>query len=373
MSITRSYNAAEAEGNFPWELYEDGWNGVSLKRNKKVKTGKKNKDVVYCHEAYAQSIYNKLSGVKVEASKDLKKNTLVNISDITPINNDTILITINNGANNIIVDLNKEQRFFNQFNIGDETMTKEIFNEAIKSEDFKKRILDMDLTAKVGTDNEKASIWDGYVEKLSREMKEQITKNNKAYWATILSTNRGGFIVEVSDTIKAFLPGSMAAANRITDFDSYVGKKMEVMVESYDNNVGFVVSRKKFLKTILPIKINNLIESLKQDQDKVFTGHVTGTTPFGVFIEIDDYFTGMLHKTLVSDQVREALRNNTIAAGTEMKVYVHKIEGTRIILSDVPSTERDAVIAKREAEEAEEKNNTANANVAVAVPAPTNE
>ena len=75
----------------------------------------------------------------------------------------------------------------------------------------------------------------------------------------------------------------------------------------------------------------------------------------------------MLHKTLVRDETREAMRNNSIAAGTEVHVYIHKIEKSkarengklvdryRVILSDVPSEERDAVIARREAEEAAEK------------------
>lgn len=355
--LARPYNAAEAAGDFPWDLYEDGWNGRSLKRNNTVTSSKKNgnKDVIYSHESYAQDMYNALSGIKVDGNKELKKNVLVSISDINPIDDNTILITINGGANNIIVDLNKEQKFFNQFSVGDQKMDKTLFNESIRNPKFKADLLSMDLTAKVGSDKEKASIYDGYVEKLSRELKEQISKNNKAYWATILSTNRGGFVVEVSDTIKAFMPGSMAAANRITDFESYIGKRMEVMVESWDPTYGFVVSRKKYLKTILPIKINNVIDELKDNQDKVFTGHVTGTTPFGVFVELDEYLTGMLHKTLVKDETREAMRNNSITAGTEINVYIHKIEGNRIILSDVPSAERDAVIARREAEEESEK------------------
>ena len=46
------------------------------------------------------------------------------------------------------------------------------------------------------------------------------------------------------------------------------------------------------------------------------------------------------------------MRNNEIVAGSNVQVYVHKIEKKRVILSDVPSDERDAVIARREAEEA---------------------
>jgi ribosomal protein S1 len=235
------------------------------------------------------------------------------------------------------------------------SMNRTLFKEAIAIPEFKEKLLSMNLTAKVGSSVEKASIWDGYVENLTNELKEQITTNSKAYYATILSVNRGGFIVEIMDTIKAFMPASMAAANRVTDFDSMIGKRLEVMIESmidsWDPNIKFVVSRKKFIRTMLPVKIQQLKEQLKENKDKVFTGHVTGHTEFGIFVELDDFITGMLHKTLVRDETREQMKANSIEPGTEIQVYVHKIEGNRVILSDVPSEERDAVIARREAEE----------------------
>lgn len=345
-----------ATKEFDWTPYENGWNGKSLRGNNLITLTNKG-DKVFCHESYAQDIYNKYSGVQVTGSKELVKNALVSISNISVINNDAIMLTINGGSNNVIVDLNKEQKFLNQFSIGDEKMTKEVFVNSITTHpEFKAELLGMNLLAKITPgDLEKASIWDGYVETLTREMKEQITLNNKAYFATILSTNKGGFVVDIMNTIRAFMPGSMAAANRITDFESLVGTKFEVMVESWDPNYGFVVSRKKYLKTMLPGKINELHNKLAVNKDTLFTGHVTGTTPFGVFVELDEFITGMLHKTLVRDETRDAMRNNTIVPGTEVQVYIHKIEGTRVILSDVPTAERDIVIARREAEEIMEK------------------
>ena len=102
---------------------------------------------------------------------------------------------------------------------------------------------------------------------------------------------------------------------------------------------------------MLPTKIQELKEKLNKNKDTLFTGHVTGTTEFGIFVELDDFITGMLHKTLVRDETREAMRLKSIKPGEEVQVYVHKIEGSRVILSDVPTEERDAVIARREAEE----------------------
>ena len=298
-----------------------------------------------------------MSGIKVvENAKDVKKGGMVAISDIRVIDDNTIMATVGGGASNLIVDLNKEGRFFSQFSCGDEIMNKQSFVTSLKENPkFKHQVLSMDLTAKVGTDTERGSIWDGYVEKMADELKEQITKNNKAYYAEILSTNGGGFVVEVAGTIRAFMPGSMAASNRISDYDSYIGKTLEVMVESWNPKYGFVVSRKKYLNKIRPIKLKPIEDTLKSAPDTVYTGKVTGSNQFGVFVELNEFVTGMLHKTLVSDSLRQAMRDGTVESGSDITVYVHKIENGRVILSDVNTAERPAIIAKREAEDNAEK------------------
>jgi hypothetical protein len=63
----------------------------------------------------------------------------------------------------------------------------------------------------------------------------------------------------------------------------------------------------------------------------------------------------MLHKTLVSDSLREQMRRDEVQPGMQIDVYVHKIDNNKVILSDVPLAERDAVIARRETEDNQEK------------------
>lgn len=345
-------------GDFDWSAYEDGWNGLSLRVNKKVKN--KDKHIkVYCHEPYAQELLNQYTNQAEPISKELKKNTLVKIDGFRKIDADHVSASINGGANNISIDLNKEGKFFNNITIGDTKLTKETFLQLLDDPDVYKKFIEMGLVAKIGTDVEKGSIWDGYVESLMAEMQEQITKKNKAYMAKLVSSNNGGFVVEIADMVKAFMPGSMAAANKINNYESLVGTEMEVMVESYDPKFGFIVSRKKYLRTIVPIYLKNLEAQLKTNKDTLLEVTVTGTTPFGIFCEINEVLTGMIHKTLMSDELRERLRQNQVAAEEKLKVYVHKIErdgkSSRIILSDVISAEREAVIAKREAEDLQEK------------------
>ena len=358
MSVKVTKTKEIVAGDFDWSAYEDGWNGLSLHVNKKVKNNDK-RIKVYCHETYAQDLLNQYTNQAAPVSKELKKNTLVKIDGFRKIDENHVSASINGGANNISIDLNKEGKFFNNITLGDTKLTKETFLQLLDDPDVYKKFIDMGLVAKIGTDVEKGSIWDGYVESLVAEMQEQITKKNKAYVAKLVSSNNGGFVVEIAGMVKAFMPGSMAAANKINNYESLVGTEMEVMVESYDSKFGFIVSRKKYLRTIVPIYLKNLEAQLKENKDTMLEVTVTGTTPFGIFCEINEALTGMIHKTLMSDELRERLRQNQVAAEEKLVIYVHKIEregkSSRIILSDVASADREAVIAKREAEDLQEK------------------
>ena len=54
-----STHVIESAGNFDWDIYADGYNGKTLKRNKKVLMQLDgSKTVIYSHEPYAQELYN---------------------------------------------------------------------------------------------------------------------------------------------------------------------------------------------------------------------------------------------------------------------------------------------------------------------------
>lgn len=361
------YAALGNEGapGFNWSAYEDGWNGTGLKVNNKVRVKKNTKDKVFSHESYAQELYNKICKLPVENAKDIKKGASLTISNLAVVDDNTLVATVGNGANSVLIDLDKEAGFIRLLTADGKHITKEQFAESLKTiPEFKDRIISMDLKAKIGNDTDRGSIWEGYVEQLTEEFKQQITENKKAYWAEILSVNNGGFVVEVASTIRAFMPGSQAANNRIDDYNTLVGKTMEVMIDSWNPRHGFIVSRKKYINTVRHDMIIPIDHDLKKRPDKIYHTRVTGCTPFGVFVEINEFINGMLHKTLVSDELREKMRQGTINPGDEIDVYVHRIDvfrrgdelEERVILSDVPVAERDAVIAKREAEDFREKN-----------------
>ena len=349
--------------DFDWEGYESSFR-TRLIRNKKVNVRKDSKDKVYECGLDAQSKYDSYQFNNEIVSKELVKNSIVKITDFVMSNSkNEIIATVNNGANSIAIDLNKENKWFETIDLGGVPMTKETFIECLEIPEHKQTLLNLNLSAKVNGHGDKASIWDGYVENLVNEMKEQVIKGDKAYYATVESSNAGGYFVNIGDGIqKAYMPRSMSAANRVIDFEELIGKRMEVMIESYDPHTGFIVSRKKFIRKITPVKLQALSKELEKNPNTQFTGTVTGTTAFGIFIEIDEFITGMLHKTLISDELNKRFKNREIKAGEQINVYVHKIENGRVIFSDIPLENREEIISKREKEDEAEKLKIAKAN-----------
>ena len=331
---------------FDWSSFESGY-------NKKIKTESNEK--VYSHADYAEKEYQLLSGKKIDMAKDAERTgTVYTITDLKPLNDHEVLATVNYGASDIVIDLNKETKYLSMFADGEgNQMTPEMFIQSIKVEQLKKNFLANQMTVQVAVDKKstKASIWNGHQQSLIDEMYDQIKNPSRAYVAKVVSNNGGGYFVEVMDTVKAFMPGSMAAMNKITDFEALLDKTLYVMVESYTPRYGFVVSHKKYLNAILPSRLAELKAEWEKTPEKEYEGVVTGTTKYGIFVELDGLFTGMLHKTLLSDDLKMRWKAGEIEYGEPIRFYIHNIEDNRLILSDVDMEHREAVIALRESED----------------------
>jgi predicted RNA-binding protein (virulence factor B family) len=85
----------------------------------------------------------------------------------------------------------------------------------------------------------------------------------------------------------------------------------------------FVVSYKKYLTKIMDQKIQEL------DLTKKYKGHVTGTSNFGVFVEWEDVYTGLIHKTEFENQVVTGFY-----PGDEIEFYIKEVkEDNRLTLT----------------------------------------
>ena len=156
-------------------------------------------------------------------------------------------------------------------------------------------------------------------------------KEDATVTAFIKSMNPAGYDLEIVHdgiTFAGFMPNTLAGINKLYDPESIVGKNLEVMIESYSKDEGtYIVSRRRYLKTLIPEAIALL------NSGEVYNGHVTGTTPFGIFVEFNECLTGMIHKANVNPDWQEKLQD--VKPGFEIDFYVKEIVKDKIILTQI--------------------------------------
>jgi len=154
--------------------------------------------------------------------------------------------------------------------------------------------------------------------------------------ALIKSLNPAGYVIEISHAgvvLPGFMPNTLAGINKLHNPESIVGQTLEVMIESYSESEGtYIVSRRKYLQTLIPDEVSKL------EYGTVYNGHVTGTTPFGVFVEFNDCLTGMIHKANLNEDWQNRIPE--IKPGFEVDFYIKEVireKGNRfkIILTQI--------------------------------------
>ena len=315
--IDLSSNKTHNPDDFNWDVENGRKPNTKLKR---IPSGSK----VYCHEPYAQELldaYNNYFGDvsgNMSLSKDLDEGSIYPCKVVSVTETEALAQT--STGQTIYIDLKKERKDADKLKI-----TGISFNPG--------DVLQAKIRKSGGVYS--GSVVEYYIHSIRVELFEQIKKESNAYRVKIESINKGGYIVDLSG-IKCFLPGSLAAANRITDFESYIGKELHVMIEGYvEAKDIFIVSYKKYLNKIMESKIQEL------DLTKKYKGYVTGTSDFGVFVEWEEVYTGLIHKTEFSE-------DNSITGvnpGDEIEFYVKEIkDNNRLTLTLEKPLERNVII-----------------------------
>lgn len=251
-----------------------------------------------------------MTGVKSDfRGKDLEINSSVPTRIIKINENDGIAYGETQYGQSISININREEKILNR--LGYPNMDISIG-----------RIIDV-VVNKNSRGEFNGSVSAGYEKALKKELLNAIKDQNCAFKVKVTTVCNGGFMVDLSG-IQCFLPGSLAAANRIMDFNQYVGKNITVMVEMYDQKRDiFVVSFKKYLRKIINNEVQNLSFSNK------YNGYITGSSNNGLFIEWDEIFTGIIS---YNDENRAKL--SELKTGDPISFYVIDIKNPqRIILS----------------------------------------
>lgn len=149
--------------------------------------------------------------------------------------------------------------------------------------------------------------------------------------AYVKSLNPAGYEVELENggvTLSGFMPNTLAGINKLYDPTSIIGETFQVMIESFSEYEGtYIVSRRKYLQSLIPEEVSLL------EFNTLYNGRVTGTTPFGVFVEFNDCLTGMIHKANVVPEWQN--RISEIKPGQEIEFYIKEIIKNKIILTQV--------------------------------------
>ncbi len=256
---------------------------------------------IYCEESYAQDMYDKLCGIfndeKIE-SKDMQIGQMCK-AEVISIKDGEILVQADN-TQSVYLDLRKEKRFFE----------KQGYVDNIKKGSIIDILIDGNNKGTYTGSMEKA-----FKKNIKKDLMSAMKNKDAAYKVIVKSINDGGFIVDLSGT-ECFMPGSLAAANKITNFESMIGKEIFVMVENYlEASDIFVVSNKRYIQHILPSKIKELSFS---DQ---YSGTITGTMKYGTFVEWDEIFTGLLHESESIEQDIKSLR-----PGTKIDFWIKEVK-----------------------------------------------
>ena len=196
--------------------------------------------------------------------------------------------------------------------------------------------LGMEIDVKIKTNKKTgdviASISDAIKEVKLKEIKDAIGNTTVGFTAKVKELIHGGYWVDIAG-IECFMPGSLAGLNKLHDFNAIVGKDIVVMPITFSREKDtVVVSHREYLRTMIPITIDQLADTIKEPR----TGFVTGTTKFGIFAQFDECLTGLIPKAELSEETLNSLDKGNIKPGDAIEFWAKEIiSEKKIILSQL--------------------------------------
>lgn len=242
-----------------------------------------------------------------EVSKTVSVGQVFEVNSATVLS-DNMIIVSGPYSPSISVKMNKEKDFLKSI-----TMTQELFLGSITNNNpYHVKIVSTDSGLR-------GSFYEAYKDVLRREFFDQLKNPTKVYDAKVIEKNRGGYFVNIYG-VQAFLPGSLASANKIINFEAFLGKTVKVMLDSYiSESDTFIVSNKRYIEHIMP----EMIESI--DMSLVHEGTVTGTIQSGIFVEFNEIMTGLLSQSDMDESTLALFKNGQVRPGDKISVWVRDV------------------------------------------------
>jgi len=162
----------------------------------------------------------------------------------------------------------------------------------------------------------------------SNKVKESFNENTPFY-ATVTELIPAGYYLdlEVDDMkVRGFMPNTLAWVNKLVDPSSLLNKRIQVMIETLEQDKGiYVVSHKKYLETLIPDQVKKLKKEWVKNRNKPYVGFITGTTPFGAFIEFYGFLTGMIYRKNIQEEWQTDEKWSSMKPGMYVNFYISDI------------------------------------------------
>ena len=166
------------------------------------------------------------------------------------------------------------------------------------------------------------------------EFLEKAVKNKTILSGIVKDMSFAGYTVSAyidSQEISLFMPHLLTDVNKLPDANSIMYKEIDfILQEVYkDGQRSYLASRKHHLLNKVHGELHKLVIG------GVYTGFITGSTDFAVFVQFNECLTGMIHKTNLSPEAAALLEKQEITPGMGIEFYVKDITKGKLFLTQI--------------------------------------
>lgn len=282
---------------------------VNILDRKPIKTKVKNGHKIYSTEAYAQDLYNLLTNSNISYHKpelgSTERGTVISIGK------DEIVVDVPDYKSYVYIAVKgKDSELLEEVKIG-------------QLIEFITEVTEQPYMVRGSVS--------AYHNVHINDILKSLTEKQEPLKVSVKEMTPAGYVVvaTIEDTeTELLMPHLQSGVNKLANPESLVGKEIDVMVIEFSSEINkYIVSRKKYLESLIPQTIKKLYYG------EVYRGEVTGTTSFGIFVEFNECLTGMIHRANVHPDYVDLIE--TIKPGTPVEFYVKEIIRDKIILTQI--------------------------------------
>lgn len=182
----------------------------------------------------------------------------------------------------------------------------------------------------------KGSVYNTVLQNLMSTLTEYVS-TRYVLSGIVTDMSHAGYTVNTSideQEINLFMPHLLADVNKLPDPTCLIDTEIEFIIDTFDKDgqTQYIASRKKYLRTLIKSKTNDLNKGQK------YSGVVINTTDFGVFIQFEECLTGLIHKSNLSTITKEYFDNKQITPGMGIEFFLKDVVKGKMFLTQVDTT-----------------------------------